>query len=312
MRFGIDLCIRWVSVVTLAASVVGCGNLQGMHVASVPQNLSGRSFEVSPEPPAKEAIAPRGHALEKQGLYVLQTSGGSAAVGVLFGPLGVMANKANIESRTRELGEAAARSNLLQLVPVDEAMTAWKGLSETPPTVNAAQAGALQVAPYLLLYVDDDRKNLYTVAGLRVLAPAKADNKAWNGNYNYAVERVLPVDRLASASPGAEFEAYRAEIQEGYRQLRAELLADLDPKAANKQGTVASVQAPILKSTLMGFAGFTSGEADLASNGRLVMRVNMDNYGPAMDKSVPYFLWIFPSAKQYAFNLGPEPRKARQ
>lgn len=304
------LVTRFASVVVLATLLAGCGSLQGMHVASLPSHLPGSSFEVRSEPPAKEAIAPRGHALEKQGLYVLQTSGGSAVTGLLLGPLGILANQANIASRTRELGETANQSKLLQLVPFDEALTAWKSLALPPATMS--EASALAVAPYLMLYVDDDRKNLFTVVGLRVQASAKGEAKAWNGNYNYALERSLPIDRLASASPGPEFDTYRAEIQEGYRQLRTELLADLDPKVMNKPATVASINAPILKSTLMGFAGFTSGDVDIASSGRLVIRVNMDNYGPAMDKSVPYFLWIFPSAKQYTFGMGPEPRKTRQ
>ncbi len=64
--------------------------------------------------------------------------------------------------------------------------------------------------------------------------------KAWNGNYNFALERSLPVDRLSTASAGAEFEAYRSEIQEAYRQLRAELLVDLSPAASTRHATVAS------------------------------------------------------------------------
>lgn len=313
MMAGVVGWARMVSVVLLAVVVVGCGNLQGLQVASLPQDVAGRAYVVSPQPPRKEAVAPRGHVLEKDGLYVLQTGGGSAAVGLLLGPLGILANQANIEARSREMGETAKQSSLLKLVPAEEALTAWQGLPDAPPAASGADAGALTVAPYLMLYADDDRKNLYTVAGLRVQAPEKAGAPAWNGNYHYALERMLPIERLASASPGPEFEAYRAEIQEGYRQLRAELRADLDPQASkNAHATVASIRAPVLKSTLMGFAGFTSGDVDRASNGRLVMRVNMANYGPAMDKSVPYFLWIFPSEKQYAFDLGPEPRKPGQ
>ncbi|WP_398496702.1 hypothetical protein [Variovorax sp.] len=303
---------RFAFLIVSAATLVGCGNLQGLQVASVPSALASRPIEVSTTPPAKEAIAPRGHALEKQGLYVLQTGGGSAVTALLFGPVGMVANAASIGAQTRELGEAASRSSLLQLNPLDEMSTAWKALPALSPNAAAADGSALKIAPYLMLYVDDDRKNLFTVVGLRAEAASTAGVKAWNGNYNFALERSLPVDRLSTASAGAEFEAYRSEIQEAYRQLRAELLVDLSPAASTRHATVASVKAPILRSTLMGFAGFTSGDADIAPGGRLVMRVNMDNYGPAMDKSVPYVLWIFPSATQYTFDLGPEPRKARQ
>ncbi len=306
------LMSRVMSMIALTVTLVGCGNLQGMKIASPPSGVAGRVVALAAEPPAKEAIAPRGHALEKQGLYVLQTGGGSAVTGLLFGPLGVMANQANIASRTQELGESANRSDLLQIVPRDEALAAWKGLPALP-SVSAADVGALTVAPYLMLYLDDDRKNLFTVVGLRVMAAAKGDAQAWSGNYNYALERSLPVERLGPNSPVTELEAYRNEIQEGYRQLRGEVLADLDPKRdAGKPAAVASIRAPILKSTLMGFAGFTSGDVEVASSGRLVMRVNMENYGPAMDRSVPYFLWIFPSAKQYAFDIGPELRSAQR
>ncbi|MGJ7503541.1 hypothetical protein ACSFBF_24505 [Variovorax sp. ZT5P49] len=303
---------RLVFLAASAASLVGCGNLQGLQVASVPTALSGKPIQVSTTPPAKEAIAPRGYALEKQGLYVLQTGGGSAITGIIFGPLGMLANSASIGAQTRQLGDTASKSSLLQLNPLDELSTAWKALPEPVPTSASAVDGHLKLSPYLLLYVDDDRKNLFTVVGIRAEAEPAKGVKAWNGNYNFALERVLPVDRLATASTGAEFDAYRLEIQEAYRQLRTELLTDLGPANPASHSKVATVKAPILRSTLMGFAGFTFGDVDIAPGGRMVVRVNMDNYGPAMDKSVPYALWIFPSAKQYEFDLGPEPRKTRQ
>jgi len=60
----------------------------------------------------------------------------------------------------------------------------------------------------------------------------------------------------------------------------------------------------------MGFAGFTSGDIDLGPDGRLTIRVSIENYGPAMSRAYPYFVWILPSAKQYAFELGPEERQS--
>lgn len=55
------------------------------------------------------------------------------------------------------------------------------------------------------------------------------------------------------------------------------------------------------------------GDIETNASGRLSLRINMNNYGPAVVKTVSYATYVFPSASQYSFGNGPvdreEPKK---
>lgn len=300
----------WRRVLCIAAiALTGCGNLQSLKVASVPQSLRGQAIEPSPRPAAKDGVAPRAQALGEGGLYLMQSGGGSAALGLLLGGLGAAINSANVAAENEKILKSAAPSSLLQLQPVEELSAAWRDAAAAP----ASASGSVKASPYVILYVDNERKFIYPVAGLRVdgpLAGATAQ-PAWTGHYLFAIDKPLPAEVLSKPLAEEQFTEFKAKVRAAYVQLRSELATDVSgsPPGAPARH-IASVNSTYLRAIQIGFAGFTSGDVDISPSGSMSLRVSIDNYGPAMDRSVPYFVWYFPSASQYTFGLGPEPRKA--
>lgn len=131
----------------------------------------------------------------------------------------------------------------------------------------------------------------------------------WVGHYLFAIDRTLSPRRLNEALAAGELAEYSRALRAAYRDLLSEIAIDLRP-GARQARKLASIKAPALKATLMGFSGYTSGDVDLSPDGCLSIRVSIENYGPAMSRANPYFVWIFPSPKQYAFELGPEERRS--
>lgn len=297
---------RMLCVATIA--LAGCANLQSMKVASVPPALRGQAIETSTRPAPKDGVAPRAQPLGDGGLYLMQSGGGSLALGLLFGGLGVAINSANVAAETDKLVKAAAPTSLIQLRPVEELNAAWRDAAARSTT----SAGSVSASPYLILYVDDERKNVYPVAGLRVDAPTSSGTPQsnWSGHYLFAIDKLLPVDALTQPLADEQLADFKVKLRDAYAQLRTELAIDLSGQPSGTQPRqIASVQSPYLKAVQIGFAGFTSGDVEISSTGSMSVRINIENYGPVMDRSVPYFVWYFPAASQYTFGLGPEPRK---
>lgn len=290
--------------------LVGCGNLQGLKVAAPPAELQGRVVRLSSEALPKDSVTPAAFEVPGRSVYLKQTGGGSLAVGLLFGPIiGGAANAAAISRQTDEIAKSGQDSSFYQLNALQEAAAAW---NEQLVDAKGMDGGAVSVKPYLILYVDNKKENLYTVAGFRADAVLPGDGKTdrkWNGHYNFAVDRIFSVAAMGSKLSEKDLAQYREAIRTGYKELRNELLADLAAGGRPPKRKVASINAPILPATLMGFASFIPGDVETGPGGKLVVRVNMDNYGPAMDKSTPYVVWVFPSASQYTFAAGPEDRQ---
>ncbi|MFZ6721377.1 hypothetical protein [Undibacterium sp. Ji49W] len=298
--------LRTVLVSSLAIFASACGNLQSLKVAAPPSDLSGKPIRVVASVPAVNEINPRANPIGKDGIYIVQTKGGSLVAGLLFGPLGVAMNSANIESKNAELAKSAQASELLQLKPAQELAAVW---ANNPVESNSAGKDEMSVSPYIILYSDDEKKEVFSLAGLKLTAGNKlqASGKPWTGHYIYALPNNIPAAYLSGTIAPEALASYRSELQKAYRELHEEMKRDFSGNQRTYQ--LASVQSPVLKASTIGFAGFTSGDILQEANGKLIAKVNIENYGPAMDRSIPYFVWIFPNANQYSFNLGPEARK---
>jgi hypothetical protein len=295
-------CLPACALVLLA----GCGNLQALKVASIPGELHGRSIETSDVPVSLEDLAPKARPMGNGGVYLAQSGGGSAVLGILLGPAGIALNSANINAETAKLAKSSVSARLLQINTSDELAAAWG-----PRAAETSNAEKVRAAPYLLLYVDDARQTLYPIVGLRVASAesSTSGSRNWSGHYLYALP-TMPASVLQSAVSDSDEQSFRLRLRDAYMQLRTELANDLSASSSPAPATqLASIKSTYLKATQMGFAGFTSGDVGTLSGGAMSIRVNIENYGPAMSRAVPYFVWYFPSASQYSFDLGPEPRR---
>jgi hypothetical protein len=290
----------------IAAFVSGCGNLQALKVAEVPQPLKSTPVTLSSQRPPSR-VSPGAIEIPNRSVFLKQTAGGSVAAALLLGPLGGLANAANIERLSKELAENSKGSSLLQLDAIEEAAAAWGG---KPMPVDSK---ALQLRPYVVLYPDDSRKSVTIIAGVFVTSSyALEAGKVWNADYHYVLPTVSGLDVLEKPMESSQLASFKSELRDGFRQIHAEVLRDLSPAQPSRR--VAMIWSEPLRASLMGFAGFASGDVETESSGRLVIRTNMDNWGGtvgAASRDTPHQVWIFSKSTQYRFDAEPQERKAQ-
>lgn len=301
--------IRFAMIPTIFCLLTACSTLSSLKLAEAPQQLKGRKIQLTVERPPKESISTGSYVVPERSVYVKQTGGASAATVLLFGALGALANEANSSRITEELGKSGQKSDFYELDAIREFKLALNNVGHLQGDKKAFDSSDIKVSPYIILYFDDDRKGIHTIAGMRVEASFYESDgiiKKWAGNYNYAVAQVHDTEAIRRNLPNEEFEKYREEIRNGYRQLHSELLSDL-AQSKNVKRKAATVMAPLFRATPTGYGGGYSGDIDLATSGRLALRVNLNNFA-AVDKSTPYIVWVFPSANQYKIEDAPVER----
>lgn len=118
--------------------LTACGNLQVLKVAAPPAAAQGRTMELAQQPAGTISVAPNAIAIG-DGTFVSQTKGGSAVAGVLFGPIGALANAANIAAETERVRKSVDPASVASIHPAVELASAWKeaGLSQRPDAPSA-------------------------------------------------------------------------------------------------------------------------------------------------------------------------------
>lgn len=302
MKSGLTLLVP----VLVATLLSACGNLQNLKVAEIPPTIRSTPLTLSTQrPPA--LVSPGAIEVPDHSVFLKQTAGGSAALGILFGPLGGMINGANIERLSKEMAQNSQSSSLLKIDALEEASATWG-----EPPVQAAP-DTLQLRPYVIVYPDDGRKSVTVIAGTYVSSShALPEGKLWNADYHYVLPTTLDFAMLAQPMAPDKLAAFKDALHEGFRQIRAELGRDLAPEQPVRR--VGSIWADPLKATLPGFAGFNYGDVETAPSGRMVLRINMDNWGGtvgAASREMPHQVWIFVNPTQYRFDSEPQERKAK-
>ncbi|WP_158300871.1 hypothetical protein [Chromobacterium sp. ATCC 53434] len=284
IRLYLILCIA------AMASLTGCGSLQGIPVARLPAPIASQEVAFSVERPQKQDVNPRLYEVPGHSIFLQQTSGGSLAVGLLLGPLGVLANSMNIDRLTREMGESGKMSSLYQLDARQEAIEA---IGPQVKQLNVG-AGSHQVAlkPYMVYWIGDEKAGIRVLLHLRAQSSfvSEGQSKPWTGEYVLALKDALPMDVL-HRDDAVLMQTLRDNVREGYRELFVELGRDFSSGPQAKRD-VAWVQSPILG---IGMAG------DVESNaqGHMVLRSLWGGI---------YNLVVFQQKDSYAFGNGPEPR----
>ncbi len=283
----------------LTAWSAGCGNLQAVKLAEVPTQLSGSSFRLSPDRPGKDSVAPRAYEVPARSIFLQQTSGGSLAVGLLLGPLGVLANVANIDRITREVGASGQGSSLYSVDALGVASSAWMSLID-----SAGETAALSVKPFLLLLADE-KTGITTIASFRVESSVRTGDERsmpWAAQYGYVLRDTLPFGALQVGVSDDALGSYRAELLVAFQELRSELESDL------KRGPAPKRQIAWVKSPALGNIGYP-GDIEQRANGRLSLRITTANGGLLSAPLFVYGVTVFPSADQYSFDNGPVDRR---
>lgn len=298
------MLLRAIVVSFLAILLSACGNLQAVRVAQLPDSLQARALEFGEERPSKDVVMPRAFEIPGKSAFVQQTSGGSLAVGLLFGPLGVLANSANIDRITRETGESGLKSGLYEIDAKVEAQLALAGQVAKQPTA-LDEAKRIKATPFLVYFVSDEKIGVDVVVHLRAEANVIRDGKSaqWVGSYAMPLETALPIEYLSKPMTSDKLEGLKSSIRKAYDELYGELAADLmQRKLPERQ--IAWVKSRILGYGTPGIPGAGApGDIERNKFQHLVLRTF---WGEGK-----YGLVVFPNDELYSFTNGPVARVAK-
>ncbi|WP_329737772.1 hypothetical protein [Chromobacterium subtsugae] len=276
--------------IAMAALLSACGSLQSIPAAKVPAAVAANGVALSQARPTKDEVDSRSYEIPEHSAFVRQTSGGSVAVGVLLGPLGVLANSMNIDRLTQDMGESGKSSALYQLDARAEAIAA---IGDELGKLNAGSIrDKAALKPYLMYFVADEKVGIQVQLHLRAESTVEEDGKSkpWVGEYVVLLRDALPFSALTSQDPAA-LQALRGDIKAGYRELLDEMAKDFSAGALPRRD-IAWVIAPVLG---LGMPG----DIEYNAQGHMVLRSQWGKYN----------LVIFQDKKSYAFSNGPVPRE---
>jgi hypothetical protein len=284
---------RGIAAILVSLCLVGCGNLQAVRVASIPEPVRAGPVTIAEERPSKDAVMPRAFEVPGKSLFIQQTSGGSVAAGVLFGPLGVLANVANIDRLTRAMGESAATSSLLTIDAKAEALQAI-GTDGAAPQQVPSGATPIELKPYIVYFVADEKAGVDVLVHLLAETAVQRDGKPVVVKARYAayLRETLPLEALQKPMTAERLDQLRADVRASYKELYEQLKLDrAQPLPSRKIAWV--------KSRVMGIGA--GGEIDRTEAGHFVVRSRFgDNH---------YSLVLFESDKQYEIDNGPVERQ---
>lgn len=289
--------IRAIRLATATVSIflAACGNLQMVPVAKMPASLAGKSVAISDIRPTKDEVSPRSFEVPNKSIFVVQSSGGSLALGLLLGPIGVLANAANIDRITKEAGESGQQSALYKIDAKEEATLV---LSEPiSKLINQRDVEKISLKPYVVFFIAGEKEGIDVVVKLRAEASIVVNGKPipWVGNYAAYSKEVLPYDSLTKTMASGRAESLRAEIRGAYVELLDELIKDLSAASPPKRDIA------WVKSRVLGIG--MPGDIDRNAKGHLVLR-------NAWNDSF-YNAIVFQDDKQYTFDNGPVPRDSK-
>lgn len=213
--------------ITLSLSTVaGCAVLlSACATASLQPYQSAQQIGTSSKYTLGEAPAPSDHMhrfidTKHSELYMQNQGGGGAAVGVLLGPLGVLANIAAIKKQTE-----ADTAQLKDKLPLDVQQLFAASLAGTP-ALSAAEGdpSAPSLAP--LLYVEKLDDAHIRFASL-VHVKAAMGGKQWARQYIYELPDSYTKEELARGLSAGELQQLAADAEEGFQWITATYASDV-------------------------------------------------------------------------------------
>ncbi len=275
--------------------LVACGNLQAVKVATVPRPVLDRRVEISEVRPTKEEVMPRGFEVPNRSAFILQTSGGSTALGILLGPLGVMANASNIDRLTKELGESSQTSSLLQIDAKQEAQTVSNDFLARFGTTKDSKK--VLIKPFIVYFVADEKVGVDVLVQFRAESEVEIEGKPskWIGNYSVYLNETLPLEALTKPIQAEKLNAIKQNVANAYKELFEEYVLDVSRTELPKRDIA------WVKSRVLGIG--MPGDLERNKSGHLVLRAMFGDWGRT------YNIFVFQNDKQYQFDNGPVPRQ---
>ncbi|CAM3502921.1 hypothetical protein BOSP111201_09125 [Bordetella sputigena] len=202
---------RFAGIVFLTALMAGCVTTNTTMQALQPVTGGRPGYALGHSPVLAASYSYMLQPLDDAGsiLYV-QPFGGSATVGVLFGTLGVAANMASINMKTK--------ADVLALhgkVGVDPAAVFGKVATAKGVDIREKDADAAQITPYMYIVKQEDEQLL--IASALLIEKGQGDAK-WTGKYMYELPLRYSFTQFGSPDE-KQTAALRDAMTAGYAKL---------------------------------------------------------------------------------------------
>lgn len=213
-----NVVFRWTTAVACVAALSGCATAKLQPYQPAKQLARPSTYSLGPAAPFDDHMhrfLDDRHTV----LYMQNQGGGGTAVGVLFGPLGVLANIAAIKKQT-EADALALKGKL----PIDVTPLFTDAMVQTPGLVLAAgDSQATALAP--MLYVEKlDDQHLRFAAWVAVSTTFAG--KPWSRQYVYELPETYTKDQVVRGLDATQLSQLRDAMQEGFRWIASTYAAD--------------------------------------------------------------------------------------
>lgn len=172
---------------------------------------------------------------EKTITYIQNFGGGGVGVGLLLGPIGVLANVEMIKANTEEDKEL-----LYGKLPID----IYQTFSEVSAAANFTEQAQAQskISPYLLVVRDVDE--VLRMATVMTVELSQQNGKPWSGMYLYQLDQTFAKADLAAGLDAMQQAELQGHIAEGFAQALE--LYDADRQNALMSNTPVEFESSLI------------------------------------------------------------------
>lgn len=266
--------IRAACLIIAITSVMGCATAPSLQGAR-PASSRTLKYGLAKSEIAAKADHMNQHLNESKSVtYFQNQGGGGAGLGLLLGPLGVIANVKMIESTTTaDVEKIKGKINLNPEVAFQQAAIATNFSVQ-----NSANPGDVKVTPYVLISkTDQSTLHISSV----VFLEGVDEQRKWTRRYQYQLPGKYTLDELSKLSTTNAAEVQAASVN-AYASLLKQITEETD-------STIASEKRIVFKSP------YLSPRFELEMNGSLIGESN----GRVWVRSVLGVAAIDPASIQY-------------
>ncbi|MET1080713.1 MAG: hypothetical protein ABWY06_22105 [Pseudomonas sp.] len=170
------------------------------------------TYSIRPDIQHEEAILSRSKTIHSSApIYYYQNfGGGGVAVGLMFGPMGVLGNMAMIDANTRNDAEALAG----KIAPNPIHMTQALALLSPNLTPAGTTAEGFQLSPYLMIVKGENDMLHFTTS-------IEATAGHWIGRYSSHIDFKRSLKQVTAGLDSSEAELLKASMEDGFKQALA-------------------------------------------------------------------------------------------
>lgn len=215
------ICIATLSV--LLAACVSPPSLQSLK----PLHVNDADYVLARSPLLEQTNHSLQHLDKEKSVLYFQTFGGSLAAGLLFGPLGVAANIAGVESNTMK-----DVAQLRDRIPLRPAEIFTEIARKSRLKLHTDSEGKIpRITPYLQVQKTEDASLLLATV---IIIEQGTGSEKWTGKYMYQLPVKYSIPELAQLNQESA-SSLRLEVAQGFTKLVSHIQSESPERLAQEE-----------------------------------------------------------------------------